>query len=362
LATRDYYNILGVERSGSNDDIKKAYRVLARRWHPDRNPDDADAETRFKDITEAYRTLSDPDKRIRYDRLGPLYTEDGRPPRPEDLNAVVGTMWNNLFRRRTKDRGEDLRYTVSVSLEEVASGAEKEIVVPRLVRCRTCGGEGADPDGGRKPCEACKGSGRASGPRLLRSDCYHCSGRGFTVERACPDCAGDGRKAIEDVLRVKVPSGVATGQKLKVVSKGNAPRGSGEPGDLFVIVSVADHPLFRRRGDDVMLELPLTFAELALGADVTVPTLEGITTIRIPPGSPPGKVLRLAGRGLPPLGKADGGPSSNQRGDLHLQLVLEVPAGLEDTQRQQLEAWAAALPRGSHPRRAQFDQLVQERR
>jgi molecular chaperone DnaJ len=358
LATRDYYNILGVERGVSAEEIKRAYRVLARRWHPDRNQHDPEAETRFKDITEAYRTLSDPDKRARYDRMGPLYTEDGRPPRPEDLNEVVGTMWNNLFRRRPQERGEDLRYTVSVTLEEVASGTEKEIVVPRYVRCRTCQGEGADPDGGRKVCEVCKGSGRASGPRLLRSDCYHCSGRGFTVEKPCPDCKGDGRQGVEDVLPVRVPPGVATGQKLKYAGKGNAPRGSGEPGDLFVIVSVADHPLFRRRGDDVMLELPLTFAELTLGADVTVPTLEGVTTIRIPSGSPPGKVLRLAGRGLPPLGKADSG----QRGDLHLQLVLEVPAGLEEAQRQQLEAWAAALPRGSHPRRAQFDQLVQERR
>lgn len=356
MATRDYYNILGVERGASLDDIKRAYRVLARKWHPDRNQGDAAAEARFKDITEAYRTLSDPEKRSRYDRLGPLYTEDGRPPRPEDLNAVVGTMWNNLFRRRPNRRGEDLRYTVSVTLEEVASGAEKEIVVPRFVACRTCGGDGADPDGGKQTCTVCKGSGRASGPRLLRTDCYHCSGRGFTVARACPTCGGDGRNGLEDVLRVKVPAGVATGQKLKVASKGNAPRGSGEAGDLFVIVSVADHPLFRRRGDDVMLELPLTFPELALGADVTVPTLEGTTTIRIPPQSPPGKVLRLAGRGLPHVGQGPG------RGDLHLQLALEVPSDLEESQRQQLVAWASTLPRGTHPRRAQFDQWVEERR
>ena len=358
MATRDYYNILGVERSASADEIKRSYRVLARRWHPDRNQQDPEAETRFKDITEAYRTLSDPEKRARYDRMGPLYTEDGRPPRPEDLNEVVGTMWNNLFRRRPQERGEDLRYTVSVTLEEVASGTEKEIVVPRFVRCRTCSGDGADPDGGKKPCEVCKGSGRASGPRLLRSDCYHCAGKGFTIDKACPSCNGDGRQGLEDILPVRVPQGVATGQKLKVAGKGNAPKGSGEPGDLFVIVSVAEHPLVRRRGDDVLLELPLTFAELTLGADVTVPTLEGTTTIRIPPGSHPGKVLRLAGRGLPPLGK----PESAQRGDLHLQLMLEVPAGLEETQRQQLEAWAAALSPESHPRRAHFDQLVQERR
>jgi molecular chaperone DnaJ len=355
VATRDFYNILGVQRDVSNEDIKRAYRVLARRYHPDRNPNDAAAEMRFKDVNEAYRTLSDPDKRARYDRLGPLYTEDGRPPRPEEINQVVGTMWNNLFRRRASLKGEDLRYTVSVSLEEVSSGTDKEIVVPRLIRCPTCSGDGADPNGGKRTCDICKGSGRATGPRLLRSDCYHCNGRGYLVEKACPTCGGEGRTGAEDGLRVKIPAGVTTGQKLKVATKGNAPRGSGEPGDLYVIVSVSEHPLFRRRGDDVMLDLPLTFVELALGADVTVPTLEGSTTIRIPAGSAPGKVLRLAARGLPHTGRSG-------RGDLHLQLTLEVPAGLDEAQRQQLEAWASSLPKGAHPRRAQFDQLIDQRR
>ncbi|MEZ4236146.1 MAG: J domain-containing protein [Myxococcota bacterium] len=355
MAARDYYNILGIERHVSVEEVKRAYRVLARKWHPDRNAGDAEAATRFKDITEAYRTLSDPEKRARYDRLGPLYTEDGRPPRPEDLNAVVGTMWNNLFRRRAGGRGEDLRYTVSVTLEEVASGTEKEIVVPRFTQCSTCAGDGADPKDGKEECEVCKGTGRATGPRLLRTDCYHCGGKGYVVVKPCPDCGGDGRNGLEEQLRVKVPAGVATGQKLKVGGKGNAPRGSGESGDLFVIVSVADHPLFRRRGDDVMLDLPLTYAELALGADVTVPTLDGTTTIRIPAGSIPGKVLRLAGRGLPHL-------NSQTRGDLHLQLVLEVPAELSDAHRQQLATWADALPRDVHPRRVEFDKLVEERR
>jgi molecular chaperone DnaJ len=355
LATRDFYNILGVDRRVSADEVKRAYRALARRWHPDLNPGDEAAETRFRDVTEAYRTLSDPDKRMRYDRLGPLYTEDGRPPRPEDLNEVVGRMWNNLMGKRTDRRGEDLRYTVAVSLEEVATGADKRITVPRLERCGTCAGDGADPDGGKRQCEVCDGSGRASGPRLLRSDCYHCAGRGFLVERACSACAGDGRLAIDDPLNVKIPAGVTSGQKLKVSAKGNAARGAGEAGDLFVMVSVAEHALFRRRGDDVLLDLPLSYTELLLGGDVTIPTLEGTTTIRIPPASTPGKVLRMAGRGLPQTGRST-------RGDLHLQLLLELPASLSEAQRQQLESWTRALPKSSHPRRATFDQLVQERR
>jgi molecular chaperone DnaJ len=354
LAAPDFYNILGVARGATQDDVKRAYRILARRWHPDRNPQDADAEIRFKDITVAYRTLSDPDRRARYDRLGPLYTEDGRPPRPEDLTQVANTVWTNLFRWGKSQRGEELRYTVSITLEEVASGVDRNIVVPRSVRCRTCSGEGADPDGGKQTCPVCQGTGRASGPRLLRSGCYHCSGRGFTIVRPCATCEGDGRVSIDDHLVVKVPAGVATGQKLKISGKGNAPRAAGEAGDLLVVVSVAEHALFRRKGDDATVELPLTFAELVLGAEVTVPTLEGTTAIRVPPGSPPGKVLRLAGRGLPRLGRPT-------RGDLHIQLVLEVPPSLDESQTQALQRWLSSLPPTAHPRRHQFDELVRER-
>ncbi|MEN0065049.1 MAG: DnaJ C-terminal domain-containing protein [Myxococcota bacterium] len=353
--TRDYYNILGIERSASADDVKRAYRSLARRWHPDVNPNDAEAAARFKDITEAYRTLSDPQRRLRYDRLGPLYTEDGRPPRPEDIQEVVGNVWNNLFRRKKDPRGEDLRYTASLTLEEVAHGTDKEIVVPRFVRCSRCGGDGADPDGGKQICEVCNGTGQATGTRLFKSRCYHCEGKGFIVTKVCTQCGGDGREGVRETIRVKVKPGVSTGQKLKVAGKGNAPRSpDGEPGDLYVIVSVADHPLFRRRGDDLLVELPLSYSELVLGADVTVPTLEGTTVVRIPVGSEPGKVLRLGGRGLPKL--AGGDP-----GDLHIQLTLEVPSGLLDQHEAALREWANRLPAAAHPRRAQFDKLVQDR-
>ncbi|MEM6929614.1 MAG: DnaJ C-terminal domain-containing protein [Myxococcota bacterium] len=355
MATRDYYNILGIERNASGDDVKRAYRGLARRWHPDVNPNDADAAARFKDITEAYRTLSDPQRRLRYDRLGPLYTEDGRPPRPEDIQEVVGNVWNNLFRRKKEPRGEDLRYTASLTLEEVARGTDKEIVVPRFVRCSRCEGDGADPDGGKQLCEVCGGSGKATGTRLFSSQCYHCSGQGYLVIKKCTECGGDGREGVRETIRVKVKPGVTTGQKLKVAGKGNAPRArDGETGDLYVIVSVADHPLFRRRGDDLLVEVPLSYDELVLGADVTVPTLEGTTVVRIPPSSEPGKVLRLGGRGLPKL--AGGDP-----GDLHIQLTLEVPSGLPDQHEASLRAWAEGLPANAHPRRAQFEKLVQDR-
>jgi molecular chaperone DnaJ len=355
VSQRDFYNVLGVPRNAGQEDIKKAYRTLAMRWHPDRNPENDEVVQRFKDITEAYRTLSDPDKRARYDRLGPLYTADGRPPRPEDMTEMVGTVFGNLFRRRPAQPGEDLRYTVTVTMEEVASGVEREIVVPRRVRCRKCGGDGADPDGGRETCAACGGTGKATGPRLFRTECYHCDGRGWKVKKTCSACDGDGRQSVEDALKVRIPAGVATGQKLKIKGKGDAPRGSGQEGDLFVIVSVADHPLFRRRGDDVLVEVPLTFVEAALGADIDVPTLEGRTTIRVPQGTPAGKIFRLAGRGLPRLGRAE-------RGDLHLQVTLEIPERLAGDDKDALVRWAKSLSAGSHPKREAFGAAVEQRK
>ncbi|NCG21401.1 MAG: molecular chaperone DnaJ [Rhodobacterales bacterium] len=354
MARRDFYNILGVERTATTDEIKRAYRALARRWHPDHNKA-ADAEVRFKDITEAYRTLNDVDRRARYDRMGPLYTEDGRPPRPEDVQKAVGAMFGNLFRRKGKERGEDLRYTVSLTLEEVATGAEKEVIVPRMVRCGTCQGDGAEPTNGRQTCTVCSGSGKATGPRLFRSECYHCQGRGFSITIPCHSCKGQGRNHLDDTLKVKIPTGVATGQKLKLSGKGNAPRGQGKPGDLLVIINVTDHDLFRRRGEDLQMNLPLTYDEMVLGAEVTVPTLEGTTTIRIPQGSAPGKVLRLAGRGLPRVGR-------KQRGDLHLQIVLDMPKDLTQPQQRALRSWSKHLPASAHPRRAEFDQALQDRK
>ena len=196
MPPRDYYNILGVPRNASTDDIKRAYRELARRWHPDHNKAD-DAEQRFKDITQAYKTLSDPAQRSRYDRMGPLYTSDGRPPRPEEFQEAMGAMFSGLFKRRGKARGEDLRYTISLSLEQVAAGIEKKIVVPRQARCGTCSGDGAHPQGGRQTCKACGGSGRASGPRLFRTECYHCNGDGFSIVKPCDTCKGAGRNHIE---------------------------------------------------------------------------------------------------------------------------------------------------------------------
>lgn len=353
MAYRDLYNVLGVSRGASQDEIKKAYRKLAMQWHPDKTGNDPVAAQRFKDITLAYGVLSDPDERSRYDRLGPLYTEDGRPPRPEDLEQTLSSMVGRWFGRGKPPKGEDLRYTLTLDLEDVYEGTTRKIVVPRRVRCTTCGGDGADPHGGKQVCEVCSGTGRSTG-RLLRTSCYHCDGEGFVVTKTCGSCDGEGVIGSEDAIEVVIPPGVATGQKLKLNGKGNAPKGPGPEGDLYVVVNVADHALFRRRGKDVVVDLPLTFAEMALGADVPVPTLDGRTTIRVPPGTPPGRIFRLAGRGLPKVG-------GGSRGDVHLQVTLEVPEDLDPRQRDELARWSAALSEAAHPRRQAFDQAVRSR-
>lgn len=353
LAHRDYYNVLGVERTASPDDLKKAYRRLAMRWHPDRNAGDDFAEVRFKHVNEAYRVLSSPDERARYDRLGPLYQPDGQPPSPDDVQAVVTRVWDNIFRRRRQIHGEDLRYTVSVSLEEVGSGTAKEIAVPRQVRCDTCRGLGA-PLEGRETCPQCTGTGRSTGARLFRTNCYHCDGKGYVIHAACDTCAGEGRHGRLDHITIKVPPGVATGTKLKVAARGNEPAGDGHTGDLFVIVDVKEHEVFRRRGDDLLVDLPVTLTEACLGADVRVPTLEGHTHIRVAPGTPHGRVYRLTGRGLPRFG-------ASGHGDLHLEVMLQVPTDLSDAERTRLGAWSASLPAERYPRRVAFDQAVEKR-
>jgi molecular chaperone DnaJ len=342
---RDYYNVLGVNRAADADEVKRAYRTLALRWHPDRNPGDAIAEQRFKDINEAYRVLSDAELRARYDRLGPLFTEDGRPPRPDEVSDVVTRVWDNLWGRKRKTRGEDLRYTLSVTLEQVATGAQREVVVPRLIRCVTCNGVGA-PSSQREPCKACAGTGKTTGNRLLRTTCFHCKGRGFTVLAPCNDCRGDGRITLEEALRVKVPPGVATGQKLKLAGKGND-SADGTPGDLLVLIDVADHAWFRRRGDDLVVTVPITFGEATLGGDIAVPTLTGRTTIRVAPGTTHGRVLRLAGRGLP-------SPAGTGTGDMHIEVAVEIPTGLSEAERARLMAWFDALPASRQPRREAF--------
>ena len=352
---RDYYNVLGVKRGATPDEIKRAYRQLALLYHPDRNPEDIDSERRFHEVVEAYETLSDPEKRIRYDRLGPFYKPSGAPPTPEEMGEILSDTFGDLFRKRKRgSRGEDLKYTLKVTLEEVASGTERIISVPRQVRCRPCAGSGADPEMGLRACDACEGTGRSKTRRILRSECARCDGLGQIVVKQCEPCDGTGRHGAEERLKVRVPAGVVTGQKLKLQGRGNAPRGQAEAGDLLVIINVSEHAVFRRRGADLICEVPVTYAEATFGAEVRVPTLKGTTTVRIPQGTATGRLLRLTGRGLPKTERRG-------KGDLHLKIIVEIPQGLDGEQRKALETFSRLSTPDTHPLRRDFDAFVEER-
>jgi molecular chaperone DnaJ len=356
LPRRDYYSVLGVAPSATPDELKKAFRSLALKFHPDRNPDDPSAERRFREIAEAWQVLGDAEERRRYDRMGPLYRPDGKPPSPDDLNAFVAEALGGLFRRKGRgDRGEDLRYTLTLTLEDVALGGQRDLELMRRLICSRCGGVGGEPDAGMTICARCNGTGRTPGRRLFRTDCPHCDGNGKVVVTRCKRCNGAGVHDAKETIRLRIPPGVAAGQKLKVRSKGNIGRQNGPPGDLYVVVSIKEHALFRRRGQDLLCEVPLTLPEAALGTDLEVPTLDGITTIRVPPGTPSGKVFRLAGRGLP----AHGG---RNKGDLHLKTVVEVPTDLSADARAALARLADAFDVQAHPSRSRYLSALAERR
>jgi molecular chaperone DnaJ len=355
VPTRDYYAVLGVKRDASPEDLKKAYRALAMQYHPDRRPGDEEAARRFREITEAWQVLSDPEQRARYDSLGPLFRADGKPPTPEDLNAYVAGTFANLFGRKKREKGEDLKYTLSLSLEEVATGCVREVSLRRRTRCGACEGSGADPKQGRKPCAPCKGSGRSPTRVLLRTDCPHCDGRGWVKTADCRSCEGRGALDLSELLKIRVPAGVANGQKLKIKAKGDEPKDGGAPGDLLVLLSVAEHALFRRRGLDLLCEAPLLFTEAALGCELQVPTLTGVTAIRIPAGTPSGRIFKLSGRGLPEAG-------GKAVGDLQVKVVVEVPPALDAEARAALARLPGVFTARQHPARQQWDEALSARR
>ncbi len=352
MARRDYYTVLGLKKNASPDELRKAFRALALKYHPDRNPGDAEADRRFREVAEAWEVLGDAESRARYDRLGPLYTQSGRPPSTEDLAQALRESLGSLFRRQgERNPPEDLRFNLSISLELAAAGGEQRVVVLRRVRCTTCAGVGDDP-ADRQPCTTCAGTGRSPARRLLRTDCGDCQGRGYIAARACRPCDGTGRSSVEDSLKVRIPSGVATGQKLKVKAKGH--EGQSGVGDLYVIVEVEEHPLFRRRGTDLLCEVPVTFAEATLGADIPVPTLDGTTTIRIPAGTASGQTFRLPSRGL-------GTVKGAGRGDLHVKISVEVPTGLDAADREAVRALSERLSASAHPRRTAWQEALRSR-
>ncbi|HEX9351099.1 MAG TPA: molecular chaperone DnaJ [Gaiellaceae bacterium] len=346
MATRpkSLYDALGVSKTASQDEIKKAYRKLVREYHPDRNPGDKEAEERFKEIQGAYDVLSDPEKRKQYDAFG---SADGRvggfPGGGGNLNFDFGDI-SDLFgglgdifgrgqTRQRAGRGADLQAQVSISFEDSLRGVETQIPVETEAACRECGGSGAQPGSAPQICPECKGRGvtiESQGLFGLSHQCPRCHGSGTIIEKPCPRCQGSGRERRTKRYKVKIPAGVKDGTQIRLKGKGEPGYGGGPPGELIVVTRVADSPLYQRRGSDLVVDVPVTFADAALGASVDVPTPEGPVSLKVPAGSESGKLLRIKGRGAPKL--RGGG-----RGDVLARLKIAVPKKPNKKERELLE-------------------------
>jgi molecular chaperone DnaJ len=359
MAKRDYYEVLGLERQADVEELKKAYRKLAIKYHPDKNPNDKSAEEKFKELSEAYEVLSDPGKRASYDRFGHAAFDPrargagnyGFHDPGEIFREVFGSnsIFEDLFgssdRRGGVQRGEDLRYDMEISFMEAAQGCEKEISATKLSQCETCNGSGAEAGAHAKTCSTCGGRGQVISSRGIFSiaqTCPHCEGRGRVVDKPCRACGGGGRRERTSKIKIKIPAGVDTGARLRSSGNGEAGPQGGAAGDLYVVLHVKPHDIFRREGDDLICEVPISFAQAALGAEVVVPTLTGDAQIKIPAGTQPGTVFRLKGKGIRNV-------QGYGWGDLLVQVQVEVPARLNAAQRAKLEEFSKACDESVHP-------------
>ncbi|HEU4450089.1 MAG TPA: molecular chaperone DnaJ [Gaiellaceae bacterium] len=355
---RDLYEILGVPKTASAEEIKKAYRKLARRYHPDRNPGDTAAEERFKEVQGAYDVLSDPEKRKQYDELGARmfqrgggdgaggFTWSGDAADLGDLGdllgGIFGRMGGGAARSRSRaQRGADVGVSVNLSFEDSLEGLTTKIPVELEAPCPTCGGTGAEPGTTPVICPECRGRGVTSedeGFFAFSRPCPRCGGNGTVIEKPCRTCTGTGRTRRTKRYTVKIPPGVKDGTQIRLKGKGEAGLGGGPAGDLIVTTRVASSPLFRRRGADLVIDVPVTYAEAALGAEVEVPTPDGRISLKVPPGSQDGKLLRVRGKGAP---KLNGGG----RGDLIARVHVDVPTKLTKAEREAIEALQKASTR-----------------
>jgi len=358
---RDYYEVLGVGRDATAQDLKSAYRQIALKYHPDRNPGDHAAEEKFKEASEAYQVLSDPEKRARYDRFGHAQGfnfEGGFSA--ASINDIFGEIFGDIFgtgraRRGGRARGADLRYNLEVSFEEAAFGCEVQVKIPRPKKCAECEGTGSKSRQLRT-CPTCGGAGEirfTQGFFAVSRTCNQCGGVGQVVGDPCATCGGRGKVESESQVTVKVPPGVDTGTRIRYAGEGEPGEHGGPAGDLYVVMHVREHPIFVREEADVLCEIPISFAQAALGANIDVPTLDGKVKMKIPPGTQTGKVFRLKSKGIPRL-------HGGGRGDHHVKVVIETPTQLTSEQRAVLERFAEISGEETHPQSKTFLEKVRE--
>jgi len=364
---KDYYELLGVERGASPEQLKKAYRKMAVKFHPDKNRDDPNAEEHFKEISEAYEVLADPEKRAAYDRYGHAAFAQGGMGRgtggfhdPFDVFRDVfggeGGIFDQFFGGtqargpEARMRGSDLRYDLEITLEEAAFGCEKEISLRKLDSCSDCHGSGASEGSSSVTCPVCHGRGQvitARGFFQVSQTCPRCKGSGRIIEKPCHTCHGEGRTERNSRIKLKIPAGIQEGYRLRSLGNGEAGLRNGPNGDLYVVIHVADHSVFEREGDNLFCEVPIAFSLAALGGEATVPTLEGKASVKIPAGTQSGTVFRLRHKGTPNL-------ETKSQGDLYARVVVEVPTKLNHQQREKLEEFAALCGDENSPMHKSF--------
>jgi len=370
VAKRDYYEVLGVNRDASEEEIKKAYRKLAMKWHPDRNPDNPKAEERFKEAKEAYEMLSDARKRSAYDQFGHAGVDPaaaagagaGAGFGGAGFGDIFGDIFGEIFGagrggRSGVYRGADLRYNLEITLEQAAHGFEPKIRIPTLAECATCHGSGAKPGTQPQTCTTCRGAGQvriSQGPFSIAQTCPRCHGSGKMVAHPCPACSGAGRVKHQKTLSVRIPGGVDEGDRVRLSGEGEAGVNGGPPGDLYVQVHLRPHAVFQRDHDDLHCEMPVSFATAALGGEIEIPTLEGSAKIQVPAGTQAGKTFRLRGKGIK-------GVRSQSAGDLMCHVMVETPVNLTERQKELLREFEAVSQRdpGRHNPRAKgwFDKV-----
>jgi molecular chaperone DnaJ len=368
MAKRCYYETLSVERTATDGDIKAAFRKQAMQCHPDRHPNDTQAEHRFKEVNEAYEVLKDPDKRAAYDRFGHAAFEHGMGGAATGFGADFGTTFSDLFegifgmsggrgRGTSRERGADLRYNMEIALTEAYAGKNAQIRIPTSVTCEACSGSGAKAGTKPKTCPMCGGAGRvrhSQGFFTLERTCPNCHGRGQSIDSPCASCAGSGRVTRERTLSVNIPAGVEDGTRIRLAGEGEAGVRGGLPGDLYIFLSIGSHPFFQREGADLHCRVPVSMVTAAMGGDFEVPTIDGgKTKVKVPEGTHSGRRFRLQGKGMPVL-------RARQSGDMYVQVVVETPQKLTKKQRELLAEFDRLSSTETQPESSGFLGKVKE--